>query len=207
MRPTGSRCGPTGEGCLLVFTHVFDDRFGPAAQHAAGWEAYLNRLDAHLGGGYLSEEEAHEAVPELHERYAEAFGADLEVGRHAILAQQAPPVALEEGPTCASSAATTIPSSACGGRSPIPRSYVTGSRPAKTCRSPKANRRACGPAPGMGTICASSRSAVAADCRGAHGYHRFTSERCRKERKEAGHHRLRQTTEKQEEDRREFLND
>jgi uncharacterized protein YndB with AHSA1/START domain len=71
---------PDGDGCLLVFTHVFDDRaFG--AQHAAGWEAYLMRLDVHLSGGFLSEEDAHEGVSELHERYAEAFGLDPEVGR------------------------------------------------------------------------------------------------------------------------------
>ncbi len=41
---------PAGEGCLLVFTHVFDDR-ALGAQHAAGWETYLHRLDVHLGGG------------------------------------------------------------------------------------------------------------------------------------------------------------
>jgi uncharacterized protein YndB with AHSA1/START domain len=64
---------PDGDGCLLIFTHVFDDRLGPGAQHAAGWEAYLNRLDAHLAGGFLSEEEAHEVVPELLARYIEAF--------------------------------------------------------------------------------------------------------------------------------------
>ena len=62
-----------GEGSLLVFTHVFDERLGPAAQHAAGWEAYLNRLDAHLAGGFLSEAAAHDMVPELHDRYVERF--------------------------------------------------------------------------------------------------------------------------------------
>jgi uncharacterized protein YndB with AHSA1/START domain len=71
---------PEGDGCLLVFTHVFDDR-ALGAQHASGWEAYFNRLDAHLAGGFLSEEDAHEPVPELHERYAERFGLDPEVGR------------------------------------------------------------------------------------------------------------------------------
>lgn len=71
---------PDGNGCLLVFTHVFSDR-ALGAQHAAGWEVYFNRLDAHLAGGYLSEEAAHEAVAELHERYAESFGLDPEVGR------------------------------------------------------------------------------------------------------------------------------
>ena len=50
---------PDGDGCLLIFTHVFDERLGPAEQHAAGWEAYLGRLDVHLAGGFLSEEAAH----------------------------------------------------------------------------------------------------------------------------------------------------
>jgi uncharacterized protein YndB with AHSA1/START domain len=78
---------PDGDGCLLVFTHVFDDR-ALGAQHAAGWEVYLNRLDAHLAGGFLSEEDAHEVAPDLHERYAESFGLDPEVGRRMFAAHQ-----------------------------------------------------------------------------------------------------------------------
>lgn len=62
------------------FTHVFDDR-ALGAQHAAGWEVYFNRLDAHLSGSFLSEEEAHKVAPELHERYAASFGLDPEPGR------------------------------------------------------------------------------------------------------------------------------
>jgi hypothetical protein len=62
-----------GSGCVLVFTHVFDPRRGPDWQHAAGWETYLNRLDAHLAGGFLSEEAAHEGVGELIERYRRTF--------------------------------------------------------------------------------------------------------------------------------------
>ena len=64
-------------GCRLVFTDVFDDR-RRAAQTAAGWEAYLSRLEPHLAGGYLSEEQAHEPWEEVHERYAERFGVDPE---------------------------------------------------------------------------------------------------------------------------------
>jgi uncharacterized protein YndB with AHSA1/START domain len=75
---------PDGDGCLLVFTHVFDSAYGPAAQHAAGWEAYLDRLDAHLAGGALSEEDAHSSIGELHERYAARFGADPAPGRRTI---------------------------------------------------------------------------------------------------------------------------
>jgi hypothetical protein len=36
----------------------------------------LTRLDAHLAGGFLSEEEAHERIEDLLERYREGFGAD-----------------------------------------------------------------------------------------------------------------------------------
>ncbi|RNL84838.1 SRPBCC domain-containing protein [Halostreptopolyspora alba] len=66
-------------GCRLVFTHVIDDL--PAAQTATGWQIYLSRLEPHLAGGYLSEEEAHEPWKDIHEHYAERFGVDPEPGR------------------------------------------------------------------------------------------------------------------------------
>jgi uncharacterized protein YndB with AHSA1/START domain len=66
-------------GCRLVFTHVIDDL--PAAQTATGWEVYLSRLEPHLRGGYLSDEEAHRPWEAIHERYAERFGVDPEPGR------------------------------------------------------------------------------------------------------------------------------
>ena len=66
---------PERDGCVLVFTHVFGERVASAAQHAAGWEAYLNRLDAHLAGGFLSEEDAHDDAPALEARYVERFGS------------------------------------------------------------------------------------------------------------------------------------
>ncbi len=51
---------PAGaDACVLVFTHVFATEAGPAEQHAAGWRAYLKRLDAHLAGRFLSEADAH----------------------------------------------------------------------------------------------------------------------------------------------------
>jgi uncharacterized protein YndB with AHSA1/START domain len=53
---------PDGDGCLLIFTHVFDADRGPAEQHERGWRAYFMRLDAHLAGGHLTEEEAHAAL-------------------------------------------------------------------------------------------------------------------------------------------------
>jgi uncharacterized protein YndB with AHSA1/START domain len=74
---------PDGDGCLLVFVHVLDDR-SLAAQHASGWECYFKRLDAHLAGGYLDEMDAHADVAEDHERYAEAFGLDPTPGRAQI---------------------------------------------------------------------------------------------------------------------------
>jgi uncharacterized protein YndB with AHSA1/START domain len=57
----------------LVFTHVFSPELGPGWQHAAGWETYFNRLDAHLDGGHLTEQEAHEGITALMERYRAEF--------------------------------------------------------------------------------------------------------------------------------------
>jgi uncharacterized protein YndB with AHSA1/START domain len=76
------------DGCRLIFTHVFDDR-ALAAQTAAGWETYLSRLEPHLAGGYLAEEEAHEAWEEVHERYAERFSVDPTPGRQFLAALRA----------------------------------------------------------------------------------------------------------------------
>ncbi len=69
-----------GVGCLMRFTHVFDDR-GAGAQHAAGWEVCYDRLDALLAGTPLSESDSLERWPEVHERYGEQLGLDPEVGR------------------------------------------------------------------------------------------------------------------------------
>lgn len=74
---------PHGDGCLLVFTHIFDDR-SLGAQHASGWEGHLDRLEAHLAGGFLSDREAFADVRERHDEYAERFGLDPEPGRRAI---------------------------------------------------------------------------------------------------------------------------
>ena len=81
---------PDGDACLLVFTHVFNPDLGPGWQHAAGWETYLNRLDAHLAGGFLSEEDAHANIEELSQRYRERFelesqsGAEPDSGRRLV---------------------------------------------------------------------------------------------------------------------------
>jgi activator of Hsp90 ATPase-like protein len=66
---------PDGDACVLVFTHVFNPELGPGWQHAAGWETYFSRLDAHLAGGFLSEEAAHSGIDELLARYRELFEA------------------------------------------------------------------------------------------------------------------------------------
>jgi uncharacterized protein YndB with AHSA1/START domain len=61
-------------GSRLVFIHGFDEHAASAAQFAAGWEAYLERLEAHLNGGFLSEEDAHEQSASRSAFYAERFG-------------------------------------------------------------------------------------------------------------------------------------
>jgi uncharacterized protein YndB with AHSA1/START domain len=65
---------PEGDGCVLVFTHVYNPELGPGWQHAAGWETYLNRLDAHLAGGFLAEEDAHAGIQDLMSRYRATLG-------------------------------------------------------------------------------------------------------------------------------------
>jgi uncharacterized protein YndB with AHSA1/START domain len=75
------RLQPAGDDhCVLTFIHVLDNR-ALGAQHAAGWETYFKRLDAHLAGGWLDEMEAHDDVAEIHEAYAEKFGLDPTPGR------------------------------------------------------------------------------------------------------------------------------
>jgi uncharacterized protein YndB with AHSA1/START domain len=88
---------PDGDGCRLVFVHVIDDRV-LGAQHAAGWETYLDRLEAVLAGGALSEEAAHEIVGEAHEAYAVRFGLDPAPGRAMIATLGFRDLTLEDGP-------------------------------------------------------------------------------------------------------------
>ena len=86
------------DGCALVFTHVFGDR-AVAAQTAAGWECYFDRLSAHLAGGHLSQERAHEPIGERHEHYAARFGIDPAPGREFIAtAMGFRGLTLEDGP-------------------------------------------------------------------------------------------------------------
>lgn len=85
------------DGCRLVFTHVFDDT-AAAAQTAAGWACYFDRLDADLVGGRLSEEQAHLPIGERHERYAAAFGVDPNPGRAFIAGLDFRGLTLDDGP-------------------------------------------------------------------------------------------------------------
>ncbi|MPZ88622.1 MAG: hypothetical protein GEU81_11230 [Nitriliruptorales bacterium] len=64
---------PDGEGCLVIFTHTFDDR-PHAAANAAGWRGCLDALEMVLDGRPV--EVANNWV-ELHEAYIEAFGLNV----------------------------------------------------------------------------------------------------------------------------------
>lgn len=75
---------PDGDGTRLTFTHVFVTTYGPAVQHAAGWETYLNRLGGLLSGQPITEEDAHQPMVEYHETYAAAWQADPTPGRRMI---------------------------------------------------------------------------------------------------------------------------
>jgi hypothetical protein len=74
---------PDGDGCVLVFTHAFDDR-NNAARDAAGWDRCFVRLEALLRGEPMSEKESLEGWSEVHERYAAEFGVDPALGRQAL---------------------------------------------------------------------------------------------------------------------------
>ena len=67
--------------CRLMFLHVFADPGTPAAQTAAGWHTYMDRLEHLLVGTVVSEKEAHAGWGEIHEHYAEVFGVDPAPGR------------------------------------------------------------------------------------------------------------------------------
>jgi uncharacterized protein YndB with AHSA1/START domain len=65
---------PDAGGCSLAFIHVFSPERGPGWQHAAGWHGYFDRLDAHLAGGHLTEEDAHRDFEARMADYRAAFG-------------------------------------------------------------------------------------------------------------------------------------
>jgi hypothetical protein len=57
-----------------------------AARDGAGWYSCFVRFDALLAGEPMSEADSLKVWPEVHERYAEEFGVDPELGRKAIAA-------------------------------------------------------------------------------------------------------------------------
>lgn len=75
-------------GCRLVFTHRFAER-EVAARTAAGWDRCLARFDARLAGTDLDEAASLVLWPVVHERLAEAYGVDPEIGRAAFAAHPA----------------------------------------------------------------------------------------------------------------------
>jgi uncharacterized protein YndB with AHSA1/START domain len=63
---------PDGDGCLLIFTHTFDDR--PAsASYAAGWHDCLDAMEMVLDGKPV--DVASDSIA-MHEEYVAAFGLD-----------------------------------------------------------------------------------------------------------------------------------
>jgi uncharacterized protein YndB with AHSA1/START domain len=63
---------PDGAGCVMVFTHMFDDRAG-AASFAAGWQACLAGLESLLDSRPVEKPTDMNAA---HQAYVEAFGLD-----------------------------------------------------------------------------------------------------------------------------------
>ncbi|GIH24180.1 hypothetical protein Aph01nite_24900 [Acrocarpospora phusangensis] len=66
------RPDPAG-GCLLIFTHTFDDRYA-AASYASGWQTCLVALESLLDGRPFTPPEGN--FPELHEEYVIRFHLD-----------------------------------------------------------------------------------------------------------------------------------
>ncbi|MEO3743321.1 SRPBCC family protein [Plantactinospora sp. B5E13] len=64
---------PDASGCLLVFSHTFDDR-PAAASYAAGWRTCLDELERLADGRPTGPAGRPSGL--LHESYAEAFGLD-----------------------------------------------------------------------------------------------------------------------------------
>ena len=71
-----------GGGCVLVFTHAFEER-DTAARTAAGWDRCIARLERLLSSAPVGEAEALELWLEVHDAYAKAFGVDPALGREA----------------------------------------------------------------------------------------------------------------------------
>ncbi|GAA0974415.1 SRPBCC family protein [Acrocarpospora macrocephala] len=64
---------PEAAGCLLIFTHTFDDRYA-AASYASGWQTCLVAMEFLLEGRPFTPPEGN--FPELHEEYVTRFHLD-----------------------------------------------------------------------------------------------------------------------------------
>ena len=83
-----SELRPDGDGCVLSFSHSFAES-EKAARDAAGWEHCFVRFDALLAGQPIGDAESLQTWPATHERYAERFGVDPELGRRTFAEVQA----------------------------------------------------------------------------------------------------------------------
>jgi uncharacterized protein YndB with AHSA1/START domain len=79
---------PRGDGCLLVLTHTFDDRF-KAARDAAGWHLCLDALAAVLAGERATPARERADSPRIPEAWS-ALNRDYE-RRFRIPAEKATP--------------------------------------------------------------------------------------------------------------------
>lgn len=70
----------SAQATSLTFLHVFDLAV-PVAQTAAGWDVYLDKLDALLAGQPANDKAAFADWGSLHEYYATEFGDDPTPGR------------------------------------------------------------------------------------------------------------------------------
>lgn len=68
------------DGTTLTFTYVFGPD-APVAQTAAGWDTYLQKLEALLAGQPLSDKAAFANWDRTHEHYAAKFNVDPTPGR------------------------------------------------------------------------------------------------------------------------------
>jgi uncharacterized protein YndB with AHSA1/START domain len=72
---------PHGDGCLLLLTHVFDDRM-KAARDAAGWHLCIEALKSSLVGNAHSDQTGAQRLPsgwrELNAQYQQRFGISPE---------------------------------------------------------------------------------------------------------------------------------
>jgi uncharacterized protein YndB with AHSA1/START domain len=68
---------PSDQGCVLILTHAFDDRF-KAARDAAGWHLCLDALSATLDGTVPAQGDEDDPIPsgwrELNSAYEQRFG-------------------------------------------------------------------------------------------------------------------------------------